>query len=255
MRACRPYIVLLGVALSAALIAHVTIDVLGDYLLAHDTYDDLDHSSRELVAFGTLLITLLGAAFAVAAAVREARGSENAFCRALRSALPTSAGIFTAGATATAVLALCGMEFGDALVAHQRIDDVGDLFGGSVLFGGTIVSAIATALSLATLQFIRLLARSCIITHAVVALLRRRLDDAFERETFRECSHRLIYRVHVACRRVAGRAPPPPLRTASSSPRPPWYSGIGIPVGVHFFCGQEQYDSARGGIRAVERAV
>ncbi len=205
---------LLGVALSAALIAHVTIDVLGDYLLAHDTYDDLDHSSRELVGFGTLLITLLGAAFAAAAAVREARGSENAFCRALRSALPGCTGLFTAGAAGAAALALCGMEFSDALLAHQTIDDVGDLFGGSFLFGGTIVTAIATALSLATLQFIRLLARSRIVAHVLVAFLRRRLDREFARETFREHAHRLIFRVHHACRRVAGRAPPSLLRTA-----------------------------------------
>jgi hypothetical protein len=205
--------VLLGVALSAALVAHVTIDVLGDYLLPHDTYDGLDHSSRDLVGFGTLLITLLGAAFAAGAAVREARGSENAFCRALRSALPHHTLRFTAGTVAAATLALCTMEFGDALFAHQTVDDVGDLFGGSVLLGGTVVSATATALSLATLRFIRLLSRSRIVTQVLVAFLRRRVDRVFAREMFRELSHRLIYRVHSACRQVAGRAPPPLLHS------------------------------------------
>ena len=41
MIALKPAVLLLSVALFAALIGHVVIDVLGDFMLAHDAYDDI----------------------------------------------------------------------------------------------------------------------------------------------------------------------------------------------------------------------
>lgn len=61
---------LLFVSLAAALVTHFLIDVLGDVLLAHDTYDDVAHASRQTgaLASGAFLLVTLGFA-AVAALV------------------------------------------------------------------------------------------------------------------------------------------------------------------------------------------
>jgi hypothetical protein len=204
-------VVLISVALLATLVAHVLIDVLGDVLLAHDTYDDIGHASRDIVAFVTLALAVLGIAFALRAAVREARGSEDAFCDALRSLLPRNAFAFTVVATAVALVSLCLMEACDARIAGQPIDDVGDLFGGSIALGGGIVCAATALMGWLTLWFLRRLAQARIITTVVVAFLRRRLARTPRSDAYCHPILRLIYNVHYACRRIAGRAPPPYL--------------------------------------------
>ena len=45
--------------MAAAAMAHVAIDVVGDFALAHDSYDNLAHGSRELVTAIALLAALV----------------------------------------------------------------------------------------------------------------------------------------------------------------------------------------------------
>ncbi len=187
---------------------HVAIDVLGDYLLAHDTYDDVEHSSRAIVAIVTVGLITLGIALAFRAAIREARGSENAFCNALRSALPRNTAGFLGLAALTAGVILCAMEGCDALLAGQPVDDLGDLFGGSIVFGGTIVAAVAVAVGLGAIWCLRRLARTRIVAGVVVAFLRRDTRCTIACETDFDVVQRLVFHAYHICRRVAGRAPP-----------------------------------------------
>jgi hypothetical protein len=199
---------LLSVALFAALIGHVVIDSLGDFMLAHDTYDDLDHSSRTVVALVTLGLTILGIGMGFRAAIREARGSDNAFCMALRAALPRSVPAFVIAAVVVSTGVLSIMEGCDAWLAGHGVDDVSDLFGGSIPFGLTIEAIVALIVSLLTLAGLRRLAHARVIAGVVVAFLRRCVCHIIDRETEFDVRLRLIFRVHYVCRRIAGRAPP-----------------------------------------------
>jgi hypothetical protein len=208
MRRYRVVIVLVSVALFAALVSHVVIDILGDYLLAHDTYDDVGHSSRAVVGLVTFGLSLLGIGFCLRAALREARGSENAFCLALRGAIPRNATIFTLGSIIAAAFFLACMEGCDAIAAGKAVDDLGDLFGGSVPFGGTIVAVVAICASTVARRFLLRLARTRIIAAVVVAFLRRCSSGHSARAADHDLVLRLVVHVHFACRRIAGRAPP-----------------------------------------------
>jgi hypothetical protein len=199
---------LLSVALFAALTGHVVIDILGDFMLAHDTYDDMDHSSRTIVALVTLGLTVLGIGLGFHAAIREARGSENAFCTALRGALPRSQPAFLIAAIVLATFVLCVMEGCDAWLAARPVDNVGDLLGGSVPFGATIETIVATVVSLVTLAGLRRLARARVIAGLVVAFFRRCERYRVDGDITVEVRRRLVLRVHCVSRRIAGRAPP-----------------------------------------------
>jgi hypothetical protein len=128
-----PLLAVLATALLAAVSAHVTIDVLGDYLVPDDTYDHLAHDSR-------LLFTVVALALATAAATRcflhfcAAAASIRTRVRLLR-VRPTQ----VAGACAlVAVLALLfvpAMETIDALQGGADVDSLADAFGGSLLLG------------------------------------------------------------------------------------------------------------------------
>jgi len=209
-------IVLVSVALLAALLGHVIIDVLGDFMLAHDTYDDVDHSSRGVVALVTLALACCGIGFGLRAAVSEAAGSEDAFCAALRSAIPRGIAAFTVLAILAATGIMCVMEGCDALLAGQSIDDLGDLFGGSVVFGGTIVSVTAACVSVIAVAALRRLSRARRIAVALVAFLRRCVAKVIIADSGSDLEHRLVFRSRVIARRVAGRAPPRALLVATS---------------------------------------
>jgi hypothetical protein len=208
VKGLKPAILLLSVALFAALTGHVVIDILGDFMLAHDTYDDMDHSSRTIVALVTLGLTILGIGLGFHAAIREARGSENAFCTALRGALPRSQPAFLIAAVVLATFVLCVMEGCDAWLAAHPVDDVGDLFGGSVPFGATIETIVATVISLVSLAVLRRLARARIIAGLVVTFLSRCVCYPVDGKITVEVRHRLVLPVQCVSRRIAGRAPP-----------------------------------------------
>jgi hypothetical protein len=177
-------------------------------MLAHDSYDDVDHSSRGVVALVTLGLACCGIGFGLRAAIREAAGSEDAFCAALRSAIPRGTAAFTVLAILAATGIMCVMEGCDALLAGQQVDDLGDLFGGSIVFGGTIVSITATCVSVLALAALRRLARARRIAVALVAFLRRCIAKVFIDDAGSNIEHRLVFRSRVIARRIAGRAPP-----------------------------------------------
>jgi hypothetical protein len=163
-------------AFFTALLAHVAIDIAGDYLLAHDTYDDDAHGSR-YVASIALLFTVLVALYGYArAVVAETRGVRGALRASLRSSLPASSFAFAALVAGLAMPLLLGMAWLDSLVAGAPVDDVRDLFGGSLTLGIGMVTIASLATALASRVFVALVARfhrsivrvACAIVHTNV---------------------------------------------------------------------------------------
>ncbi len=212
MRQLRFALVPVCAALCSAILAHVAIDIAGDYLLAHDTYDDLGHGSRSLAAVIALLLAAFVAVAAIGAAVREARGSPDAFRRALTALIPRNRTVFTALVTLATPVLLAAMESLDALLAGEAIPGAANLFGGSIALGAGVMLGAACVVS-------------AVAWHAVYALTRkRRAFVAFAvvlvRRTTGHQAAPLLLRSRPArsragsaayCRQCAGRAPPTQL--------------------------------------------
>ena len=207
------FVVPLCVALSAALVAHVAIDVAGDFLLPHDTYDALDHRSRGFVACGALALVLCAIAAALRAAIAEARGSEHAFCTLLQRALPVSRLRFTLEILASTFILLLGMEGLDVIIAGQRVDDLTDLLGGSLVLGPAvaIVCAVVCAAG-AWLGLRRLAASRHVLAAALATFFRIAARGGSLRFARLDRPIGFALTAPAIARRLAGRAPPPTLR-------------------------------------------
>jgi hypothetical protein len=149
----------LAAAFFASLAAHVSIDIAGDFVLAHDTYDDPAHGSRWLASIA-LAICALGALGVLArAVVAETRGCRGALRRALSASLPRSAAAFALIVAGAALPLLAGMAWLDDACAGIRVDDVADLFGGSIPLGAGITVALAFAAAACAHRFVAVLSR------------------------------------------------------------------------------------------------
>jgi hypothetical protein len=206
-------IVPLVAALSAALFAHVAIDVAGDYLLPHDTYDDIAHGSRTLVLGGVAAMLVLLASIALSAAIREARGSIDAFRKVVLSCLDLELRWMFVLTAICATITLIAMEGIDVHAAGGAIDDPGDLFGGSIILGAACVAffavlstfgirALACAIAGAGRALVRALA-SVFATRSRPRIVKRRPHEASV------CALQPSRRFGTA---LSGRAPPPALR-------------------------------------------
>ncbi len=149
----------LATALLAALAAHLGIDFAGDYLLAHDAYDDPQHGSRGLASLA-LVALAFGALWAVVRlALAEMRGSRGALRAELRAAVPDSPVVFAAMVTALALPMLLGMAWLDAATTGIAVDDVADLLGGSLPLGLFIACVSAFVAAPIVHRLVRLLSR------------------------------------------------------------------------------------------------
>jgi hypothetical protein len=134
---------LLGLAaLIAALLAHVSLDIAGDYLLSHDSYDDVAHGSR-----GVFIVAIVALTFGVCARVLfdlvdRRCGSKASLLRLLRCSLGNPVW-FAARTMAISVVALVSMELLDCSVEHVTFDGISALFGGSLPLGLSAVLLIA----------------------------------------------------------------------------------------------------------------
>jgi hypothetical protein len=128
--------------MAAAATAHVAIDIVGDYALAHDTYDDVAHSSRELISGLALLIAFalatraLRVCFELAAANRTRLPQPSANRREGLG--------FVFGVIAVSATLVPAMEWLDCRLAGVPVKELDDAFGGSILLGlgTTIVCAV-----------------------------------------------------------------------------------------------------------------
>ncbi|MBV8372712.1 MAG: hypothetical protein JOY69_05585 [Candidatus Eremiobacteraeota bacterium] len=122
----------------AATVAHIAIDVAGDYLLVRDAYDGVAHHSRTLLLAIVGIGVLAAAVRAIFEALDRRCPSKTSLLAAIRSALgnPVS---FAVASAAVATVVLIGMEAFDSSLTGQ-LADLEDLFGGSVALGaGTAV--------------------------------------------------------------------------------------------------------------------
>jgi hypothetical protein len=208
--ALRGVVLSLCAALAAAFAAHVGIDIAGDYWLPHDTYDDIGHGSRLLVAGASSALFLGALAAALGGAIREARGSERAFAHALRRALAFGGVRFYLATIVLALLGVVSMEAADAAAAGIDIDGLADLFGGSIALGsafacvcalisGAVLRALVAAVANVGGRLVRILVTFC--RRALVSLAPDRTIS--RRPRARAGRAQLLTR-----RRSAGRAPP-----------------------------------------------
>lgn len=127
----------------AALIAHVVIDSIGDFALARDAYDGLDHASRGLVSLGLLLgVAVLACRFVVAALGGD--GAREKISAHLH--VPGSPLLFVAAVAVATLVLVVGMESLDTLAAGQGMESVADIFGGSTALGLAVTLSVAIAL-------------------------------------------------------------------------------------------------------------
>jgi hypothetical protein len=143
----------------AAVLAHLAIDVAGDYLLPEDTYDALAHASRTATTLIALVVAC-GVMWAILrAALAEVRGSAGALRSALSQALPGSPVRFAALVASLAAPVLLGMGALDTALAGQKIDDPSDLVGGSYVLAGACELGVSALVALAVFALIRFLCR------------------------------------------------------------------------------------------------
>jgi hypothetical protein len=163
-------------AMAAAATAHVAIDIVGDYALAHDTYDDVAHSSRELVSGLALLIALalasraLRTCFELAAANRTRLPQPSANRREKLG--------FVFGVIAISATLVPAMEWLDCRLAGVPVRELDDAFGGSILLGlgTTIVCAIVVGTLIYAVARWLISHRDAIAT-VIGTLLRRSGED------------------------------------------------------------------------------
>ncbi|MGB8908376.1 MAG: hypothetical protein WCC84_06475 [Candidatus Cybelea sp.] len=163
----------IAAAAAAAVVAHGTIDIIADYLVAHASYDDVSsHDSRGLVA----------ALAAVVAGVIALRGLRLCFDAAARGTLASSpapswrsAPLFAGATMLLASIAVPAMELFDSRLAGTTLSGFDDAFGGSVLLGlgTTLVCAAAIAIAVFALARWILSHRDRIIA-AIVGIVRSR---------------------------------------------------------------------------------
>lgn len=198
-------------ACAAAVLAHIAIDIAGDYVLPTDAYDALNHGSRWTVSLLALAAAAGGLWVVLRAALADVRGSRGTLRTVLRAAAPASPWRFFALVAVLSVPVLLGMASLDTLAAGRPVDDLGDLVGGSFVLAGVLTALCAFLVSAGALGFLRLLCRyQRALVRAVEAFVRLAL--AFERAAAplgaRRESGRL--RTHSALRRCTSgnRAPP-----------------------------------------------
>jgi len=159
-------------AAGAAACAHYAIDIVGDFALPHDTYDDVAHGSREF-------LSVLAIAIAAVLALRGLR-----FCceigarerlRVGGPALTVGTGMAFVALTALFACAIVpAMELFDAHLAGRAVDDLGDAFGGSGRLGLGLTMICAVAIATATYALARwLVSQRLAIAAAISSLVAR----------------------------------------------------------------------------------
>jgi hypothetical protein len=141
-------LMLVGAACGAALLAHVGIDLAGDFLLARDTYDGIDHRSRSEVF---VIAVALGSGALIRAlwlALDEARTGRLRSRPSFEAVFGDRPWRFALAVVALTIPALAAMECVDILAEGGRVDDPTDLLGGSAWLGLGLTMPIAVLVAL-----------------------------------------------------------------------------------------------------------
>ncbi len=202
---------MLCVAFFAAPVAHYAVDLACDYLVPHDPFDDVAHASRALSLALSGLAGMAAMCAALSVAIARARGRDDAFCRELSASLGSSALRLALGVTLAVVPLVAGMEAFDIRLAGGSVDDLGDLFGGSLLVGTTVSGLSAFVAGIVAWVAGRRIARAVvpILAIALVLILRGvRARIGANAPSTRVRRARALAHVLWFRRRLSGRAPP-----------------------------------------------
>lgn len=176
-RAFRATLIGLAAAI-AAVAAHYAIDVLGDFMLAHDSYDDVAHGSRAVFVAAIAIVALA----AVVRFIFDLIGRRTTSRTSLMLSVRTAAGspvAFIARVVPATLLSIAGMEWFDCAAAHAQIDGIAALFGGSLVLGLSCTGCAAILAGLLLHYLVRLL---CKFEPTLVALVVRlvRIDRTMQ---------------------------------------------------------------------------
>ncbi len=179
-------------AAAGAALAHVAIDVVGDYAPFHDSYDDLAHGSRGLISGAALVIAILLAARGLRSCCDIAQNNRSRLVGIAFGARETIG--FLAAAVLTSCILVPAMEWLDGRFDGVAVRQLGDAFGGSLLLGLVTTAICASLIALLVFAVARWL-----ISHrnAIVALLETVLrwnGDAARRLTCDLDRYRLTFR-------------------------------------------------------------
>jgi hypothetical protein len=128
-------------AAAGAAIAHLAIDVLGDYALPRDSYDHLRHGSRELVTGLALLVAVVLAARGLRVCCDIAAKHRSRLQRPLLGLHETIAMLF--GAVTASLAIVPAMEYFDGRLDGIPVRGLSEAFGGSIPLG--VATTIAAA--------------------------------------------------------------------------------------------------------------
>ncbi len=172
-------------AAAAAATAHVGIDIIGDYALAHDAYDNVPHDSRALVTGIALLLAfvLAGRGLRICceiAAANRARLPRPSFGWRERLGL-------ILGAAMACAMFVPAMEWLDGRLDGVPVKELDDAFGGSILLGltTTVICAALVASVVGAIARWLISHRDTIAT--MIETLMRRLAGVV-----RPCRHDLV---------------------------------------------------------------
>jgi hypothetical protein len=206
---------LIGAACVAALFAHVGIDLAGDVVLAHDTYDGLDHRSRSDVWTVALTLAIGALLRVVCLALDEARTGRSTQRPTLDDVFGPGPWRFACAVVALTLPALMTMELFDIVADGRHLDDVTDLLGGSAWLGLSMTMPIAALVALAVWSIAKLVMSSHRALVTVFGLLLALLTQLHPRVSARSeapSSGLRLRRRSILSRRSGKRGPP--LRAA-----------------------------------------
>lgn len=188
--------------------AHFAIDVAGDYLLPRDSYDHLEHGSRELLTGLALVLAVVLAARGLKICCEIATKHRGRLARpvlGLRAAL----GLIAGAAAASAVL-VPAMEVLDGRLDGAPVLQLSDAFGGSIPLGLTITLLCASFVALLVYGTVRWLISHRDSIATILETLMRRITDRPHANGYDLAAQRFTPRRRRAAHglRLAKRGPP-----------------------------------------------
>ncbi|HEY2473540.1 MAG TPA: hypothetical protein VGI19_01945 [Candidatus Cybelea sp.] len=163
-------------AAAGAAIAHEAIDVIGDFALAHDSYDNIAHGSRELLSGIALVLAVLLAARGLRSCCELARIHRNRVQR-VTLGLPEMLG-YLAAAVSVGCALVPAMEWLDGRADGVAVLQLSEAFGGSLALGLGTTIICASLISILVFAIARWLIAHRDTIAAIIETLLRRADDA-----------------------------------------------------------------------------
>jgi len=199
-------------SLGAAAAAHFLLDFIGDFALAHDSYDGMAHGSRLVSFLIVVVIAAAGAVRLIVSALDGANTSTAAFRALVGPLLALSTWRFAAAVASGALLGVVAMQAVDSVFSGARIDDVADALGGSIPLGVAVTLAVSGAIGTAVSRLFHVVsAAHDTIVEMVCSLLigARHRGDSARTMQMAVALDSFATPLSVLSKRAGKRAPPP----------------------------------------------